>query len=82
MILDGGAGLLVGAQDVTAVRQALARLRADSVLRVQLGAQAWARVSTEFSEARMTESYARFLCLEPSRARSQEEPSIAEYQPR
>lgn len=80
VILDGKTGLLVDTQDVTAVGQALAQFWADPALRVQLGEQARARVSSEFSEAYMAENYAKLLCREPSRPHLQEERSIAQYQ--
>lgn len=80
VIVDGETGLLVDAQDVNAVGKALARLRANPTLRTQLGTQAWARASSEFSEARMAESYARLLRLGPGVPRPQEERSLAQYQ--
>ncbi len=80
VIVDGETGLLVDAQDVSAVGQAFARLRDQPLLRARLGAQAQARVTTEFSEAAMAERYARLLRLEPSIAHLQEERPAVEYQ--
>ena len=77
VILDGETGLLVDSQDVAAVGQALARLRMDPMLRRQLGEQARARVSSEFSVDTMAEGYARLLHLGPRIPRPQEDRAIA-----
>lgn len=58
-ITDGVTGLLVPVGDVSAIADALQRLRSDGALRVKLGEAARARANDELTEAHMTAGFER-----------------------
>ncbi len=59
VIADGQTGLLVEPGDIAGLAAAIARLREESGLRLQLGAAARTRAHNKFTEERMTERYAK-----------------------
>lgn len=80
-VLDGETGLLVGVHDLVGLEQAIARLRTDPSLRAQLGARAQIRASSEFTETRMAEEYARLLHLPQSALLPRDGSLVTEPQP-
>jgi glycosyltransferase involved in cell wall biosynthesis len=57
VVVDGKTGILVPREDVDALQAALRRLAADPALRASMGAAGRERAKSEFSAARLVESY-------------------------